>query len=112
MFAVAAKAEQRGDDQLRAAAGAGAGHGLADNFQARGQIRAVHRLRFDAVTNGLVGEVAAGKLARGRRGIGVLIVGHDQNQRQFFHGGLVERLVKRAGGSGAVADAGRARPCP
>ena len=46
VFAVAAKPEQCGDDQLRAAAGAGARDGVADNFQARGQIRAVHRLRL------------------------------------------------------------------
>ena len=37
-----------------------------------------------------------------------MVVGQDQNQRQFFHGGLVERLMKRAGGTGAVADARRA----
>ena len=32
MFAVAAKPEQIGDDQLRAAAGAGAGNGIADSL--------------------------------------------------------------------------------
>ena len=37
-----------------------------------------------------------------------MIVGDDQNERQFFHRRLVERLVKRAGGSRAVANAGRA----
>ena len=63
---------------------------------------------FDAVADGLVGKIFAGELARSRRRVGVLIVGDNQNERQFFDGGLVERLVKRAGGSRAVADARRA----
>ena len=45
MFAVAAKPQQIGDDQLRAAA-ARAGRRRRRRFQARGQIRAVHGLRL------------------------------------------------------------------
>ena len=62
----------------------------------------------DAVADGLVRQIFAGKLAVGGRGIGVLIVGDDEDERQFFNGGLVQSFVKRAGGSRAVAEAGRA----
>ncbi len=71
VFAMAAEAQQVGDDQLRAAAGAGAGDGGADDFEAGGQISAVHGMRLDAVTGGLVGQIArrrtAGRWAWNRR---------------------------------------------
>ena len=62
-------------------------------------------MRFDAVTDGFVREIGAGKLIGGRRGIGELIVGDDEDERQFFDSGLVERFVKSAGGSCAFAEA-------
>jgi hypothetical protein len=37
-----------------------------------------------------------------------LVVGDDQDERQLLDGGLVQSLVKCAGGGRAVADAGRA----
>jgi hypothetical protein len=54
MFAVAAEPQQFCHDQLRAIAFARARNGFADDFQARGQIRAVNGMGFDAVTDGFV----------------------------------------------------------
>jgi hypothetical protein len=105
VFAVAAEAEQGGDDELRTVAGPGAIHRVADHFEAGGQIRAVHRIRFNAVARAPVGQVGAGELAAVRGGVGVLVVGHDEDEREFFDGGLVQRLVKRAGGGRPVAEA-------
>ena len=107
MFAVAAEPEQFGDDQLRAVARARwrrrrrpFSGTRPDPCRPRNALRRRSRR--------LVRQIVAGELAVGRRGIGILIVGHDQDERQFFDGGLVERFVKRAGGSRAVAEAGRA----
>ena len=47
-----------------------------------------------AVTDGLVGQVAAGELAGIRRRISELIVGHDEDQRQTFDRSLIQSLVK------------------
>ena len=62
VFAVAAKPEQSGDDELRAVSGACACNGFADGFQTRGQFRAVNGMGFDAIAGGLVGEIFAGEL--------------------------------------------------
>ena len=108
MFAVTAKPEQGGDDHLRAATGAGARHGVTHNLQTRGQIRAIHGMGFHAITSGFVRQIAAGKFAVIWRRVGVMVVGNNEHERQFFNGGLIERLMKRAGGRAAIADAGRA----
>ena len=93
---------------MRTAARPRLADGFTDHFEAGGQIRSIHGLTGDPVPGSLVQERAAGELPLGGSGIGVVIVGNDQHERQFFHGGLVHRLMKRAGGSSAVANAGRA----
>ena len=108
MFAVAAKTQQAADDHLRAAAFARPADRRGQDAQAILKIGAIDGMGGDAVTAGLVGQIMAGKLAVVRRGVGVLIVGDDQNQRQTFHRRLVQGFMKCARGSGAVADAGRA----
>ena len=105
MFAVTAQPQQFCHDELRAVAGARLGDRAADNVQARGQISGVHGMGSNAVAYPLVREACAGELPFGGRGISVLIVGHDDDERQFFDGGLVEGFVKGAGGGGPIAQA-------
>ena len=62
MFPMAAQAEQFGDDELRTFPRPRLGNGMADNFQTRGQIGAINRMRLDSVANGFVGEIIAGEL--------------------------------------------------
>ena len=104
MFPVAAEAEQIGHDELRAVAGTGAGDRVADDIETRGQIIANHGMRLDAVAHGFIREVGTDKLAVIRRGISVLVVGNDQNERKFFHGRLIKRFVKRASGGRTFAN--------
>ena len=108
VFAVAAEAEQIGHDELRAVAGAGTSDRVANDIKTRGQIIANHGMRFDAVAHGFIRKVGADKLAVIRRGIGVLVVGDDEDEREFFHGRLIKRFVKRSGGSRAFAETCRA----
>src|SRR5260221_509832 len=72
------------------------------------QMRAVNGMGFNAVANGFACQIIAGELKRSRRRVGVLIIRDNQDEWQFFDGGLIEPFVKRAGGSRAVADARRA----
>jgi hypothetical protein len=60
-----------------------------------------------AVARGALGQIFAGELARVGRGVRKLVVGHEHDQRQPLNAGLVHRLVKSAGRSAAVAEAGR-----
>ena len=108
MFPVAAQAQQLGDDHLRSPARSGLADRVAYHFEAGRQVGAFRGVSADPVPGGLVQERAAGKLPIGRSGIGVVVIGHDQHQRQFLDGGLVDGFVKGAGGRGAVANAGRA----
>ena len=63
-------------------------------------------MALDAVTSGPIHQIVTGELSTIWRRIGVLIVHHDDNQRQLFHCGQVDCLMKRAGGGPAVADGG------
>ena len=82
VFAMAAKAQQLGHDKLRSAARARLPHRPAKGVQALFQISAIHFMRGHAVADGLVAQLAAGELARVRRRISKLIIGHHQDQRQ------------------------------
>ena len=105
---MAAKAQQPGDDHLRTAARPRLADGLAHHLEAGGQVGAIHGMPFDPVAGRLVHERATGELPLGRSGVGVMVVGDNQHQRQFLHRGLVHGFMKGAGGSCAVADAGGA----
>ncbi len=100
VFAMAAQAQQVGDDHLRSAARSRLADCVAHHFEAGGQVGAIRSVPANPVTGGLVQERAAGKLSLGGSGIGVVVIGHDQHQRQFLDGGLVDGFVEGAGGSG------------
>ena len=104
MFAMAAEAEQVCHDQLRAAAGAGTFDSAADRAQAIFEVGAVHNVALDAVTDGAIDEGCARELPGFGRGVGVLIVGDDQDQRKFFYSGLIDSLVTGAGAGAAFAN--------
>lgn len=89
VFAMPAKAQQLGRDQLRPPASAGLRHRVTEGVQAFSQVGAVHFMGRHAVADGLVGQIAAGELARVRRRVGILIIGHHQNQRQSFNRRLI-----------------------
>lgn len=108
VFAVAAQAKQFGDDELRAFSVTRLRDRVAKNLQARGQVRRVNGIYVDTVTNRFVGQISAGKLARCRRRISVLIIRHDEHERQFFNGRLIQSFVKCAGGSRAITQTSRA----
>jgi hypothetical protein len=105
VFAVAAKPEEAGDDHLWAGAGAGALDGVAEDAEASGEVGAVDGVAGDAVTWGAVDEIAAGELVLIGGGIGVAVIGDDEDEGEFVDGGLVDGFVERAGGCGAVAEA-------
>jgi hypothetical protein len=105
MLAVAAETQQRGDDQLRAVAFARSRHRFSHDFEACEQIGGIHRVAIDSVAGGFVNKVVACELARGRRGVGVLVVGDHNDQGQLLHGCQVDRFVKSPRGRAAVTDA-------
>src|SRR4051812_29385124 len=104
MFAMSAEAQQLRDHKLRAMAGAGAFDGAAHNAQALFEIRAVQTVAFHTVAGRALHKRTARELARFGSGVSVLIIRDDEDKRQFFHGGLIERLVPGAGGSAAFAN--------
>ena len=108
VFAVADEAEERGHDELGAPAGAGIGDGLRNDAEAGLEVRAIEFVAGDAVADGLIGEIGAGKLAVIGGGVSVLVIGDDHDEGKFFDGGKVETFVKGARGSGTVAEAGSA----
>src|SRR6185312_13466655 len=105
VFAVAAEAEQIGDNHLRPATGTGGVRGTAQGFQAGLKVGAVDGLAFHSVACGAIRQIAASELTLVGGGVGVLIVGDDENQRQFFDRCLVQRFVNGAGGGGTIANA-------
>lgn len=61
-----------------------------------------------AVAAAAVEEAGAGELPDVRRGVGELVVGDDEDEREVFDGGEVGRFVQGSGGGGAVSHAGDA----
>ena len=61
-------------------------------------------LAGDAVSDGAVGEILDGHLARNRRRIGPLIVFDDEHKRRALRGREIQAFVKCAGGRAAIAD--------
>jgi hypothetical protein len=104
MLAMAAKAQESGDDHLRTCTGAGALHGITEDSKAGYQIGAIDRMARHAIAGGAIDQIAAGELALIGSGIGILIIGDDQDERETFDSGLVDRFMKSAGRCGAVTE--------
>ena len=104
MFAMTGETQERRDHQLRRAAGARAFHRAADDFEAGGQIGAVDRVPFVAVTLRAIDQIGAGKFAIVRRGVGEMIVRRDEDERHLFHRGDIHSFMRRAGLHPAFAD--------
>ena len=68
------------------------------------QIGAVDSRAFVTVTLRAIDQIRAGKLAVVRRGIGVMIVGRDHDQRHLLDRGDVHPFMRRAGLHAAFAD--------
>ena len=62
------------------------GDGFFEYSETGSEIRAIYGVAFNAVTNGLTGEVFAGKLAVSGRRVGELVVCNRDHKGQFFHG--------------------------
>ena len=116
MFAVAGEAQQVGHDHLRTVARAGGRDGVLHGVQARAEIGAVRRMPGETVPGRAVEQIVAGVLPTRRRGVGILVVRHDDDHRQAFDRRHVHALVESSRGRAAVADARRAddavEPCP
>jgi hypothetical protein len=69
-------------------------------------IVAVDAVAGDAVAFGAVSDRLGGHLQLHRRRVGVLVVLHDHDQRQFMHGGEVQPFVERSCGGCAFACVG------
>ena len=102
---MAAKPQQPGDDHLRTAARPRLATASPTTLRQADKSVPSTDSPVNAVADAPCRR-ATGELPLGRGGVGVMVVGDDQHQRQFFHRGLVQGLVKRAGGGRAVADAG------
>jgi hypothetical protein len=112
VFAVTAEPKQTGHDHLWTSASAGFADHFLCNFEAGEQVSAVNGAGLDAVACSFVNEGSAGELPFIGSGIGVVIVGHKENQRQFLHCGLVDGFMEGAGRRGALADARGADGAP
>src|SRR5688500_13604421 len=103
---MAAEPQQIRDDHLRAAAGAGAFDSGADGAQAIFKVGAVDGVAFDAVADGAIDERSACELTGFGRGISVLVVRDDEDQREFFDGSLIDRFVAGTGAGAAFTNGG------
>ena len=96
MLAMAAEAEKAGHDELGSASGAGVADGGTGHFEAGLEAGAIDGMASDAVAGGAVSEGGTGKLAGVGSGVGVLVVGDDEDERQTLDSGLVKSFVKSA----------------
>ena len=104
MFAVTGETQSRGDDELRWTAGPRALDRGADDFEALRQVGAVDRAAFVAVAFRTIDQIRTGKLAIVRRGVGVMIVRRDDDQRHLLDRGDVHPFVRRTGLHAAFAN--------
>ncbi len=104
MFCVAGQSKAVSDDQLRAISRSGSFRRAPKHLQAVPEIGSIQGMAFDAVPDGPIDQIFAGELSTVWRRIGVLIVHHHDNQRQFFDRRQVDSLMESAGGGPAVAD--------
>ena len=104
VLAVTGETQSRCDDELRWTTGARALDGGADDFEALRQVGAVDRAAFVAVALRAIDQIRTGELAVVRRGVGVMIVCRDDDQRHMLDRGDVHPFVRRAGLHAAFAD--------
>ena len=80
---------------------------LGQHFQTCAQIGAIYSFAFNAITNGLIQQRSARELKPVRSRVGILVICHDNNQRQLFNRRLVNRFMESAGRGATIANAGR-----
>ena len=106
MFPVSAKAQQVRDNQLWAAAGARGIDRSARYRQTGFEIRSVQEVTGNSITFGAIDQGSTGILAAIGSGIGILVVGHDNNYWQTFHRSLVDCFMESARRRTTFTDAG------
>jgi len=77
--------------------GAGAFHRRTDHVEALRQIGPIQFVAFEAITAGAIDQVGAGELAIIRSGIGIMIIGCDDDQRHVLNRGDIQTLMAGAG---------------
>ena len=97
MLSVADEANLVGNDQLGASTFACGVNGIAQGLEAIHQACAIGLVSADSIACGFVQEVGAGVLAGVRRGVGVLVVRNNHDERQLVHSSGVETFMERAG---------------
>ncbi len=107
MLAVPDQPQEIANHELGAAPIACGLHSRFHHIEAGAEIKPVDAVSGDPVTNRLVEQILAGELARVRRGVGVLVVRHDNDERKFFDGGGVQSFVEGPGRCPAIPDACR-----
>ena len=106
MLAMADKSKKIRDHKLGTLSGACRGNGLANHPEAVDQVIAHRATSHNPVSRCACREIRAGKLTVIGSGVGKLIVGDHDDQREFLHGSHVQSLVKTSRRSPSLADAG------
>ena len=107
MLGVSFQSEGEHFDERDAAAGTCAVDGAPRRIVDGQDVVAVDGLALASDADALVRQGLCRGLVRGRGGVRVGVVLHDDHHRQALHGGEVEPFPERAGGRAAVADEGQ-----
>src|SRR6266516_4253454 len=108
VFPMTGQAQDGSDDQLRRATCSRALHRATDYIQTICKIGSIDRVTFESVTRRAINQIMTSYLAVVWRGISIMIVRRDDNERHLFDSGYVHSFVERAGLHTAFADARQA----
>ena len=89
VLSVSAEAKQICNDELRTFSGASSRGRFTEYLQAVAEFRGIDTVSLHAVADRPVHEIITGELPRRRRRIRILVIRHNEDQRQFFDRCLV-----------------------
>src|SRR4029077_20706491 len=105
VFTMTGKSQHRGNYQLWWTSCPGAFDRAANYVQAHGKISSVQTITFEPVSDRPFYQIIARKFAVVRRGVSVMIICCDNDERHLFHRGNVHSFVKRSRLHSPFADA-------